>query len=98
MLSNSSSEVSTGDRPERSSAGIRGPSQVSADDDDIDLDVADSTIIGLEDGFSFQDVTTSRDLAERYEVFGNDTFRDFSSDEPTLSFLETHWLVDQGEG
>jgi hypothetical protein len=97
MLFNSPLEVPSGDSPERSSAGIRGPSQVPADDDDVDLDVADATIIGLEDGFTFQRVTAPRDLAEQYEVFGHDVSRDHLFDEPTLSFLVSNWLVGQGE-
>jgi hypothetical protein len=98
MLFNSPSDVPFVDSPERSSAGVRGPSQVPADDDDVDLDVADSTIIGLEDGFTFQPVASPQDLAERYEVFGHDTLREYSNDELTPSFFETNWLVDQGEG
>jgi hypothetical protein len=100
MLSNSSSEVPLGDSPERSSAGTTGPSQVPADDDDLDLDVADSTIIDLEDGVTFWRPATSRasDVTERYEVFGLDVFRELSEIDSQTSFLQSHWLVDQGEG
>jgi hypothetical protein len=82
----------------RSSAGIGGPSQVPADDDEFGIDVSDATIVELEDGFTFGATTSLHpdDLTERYEVFGPDALRELSSEE-TVTFLERNWLVDQGE-
>lgn len=93
-------EVPLRDRPERSSAGITGPSQIPADDDDPALDVSDAVIIELEDGFSFLRGTPSHgdESPERVEVFGNDAFVDRATTESNRTFLERHWLVNQGEG
>jgi hypothetical protein len=37
-------------------------------------------------------------VTERYEVFGLDVFRELSEIDSQTSFLQSHWLVDQGEG
>jgi hypothetical protein len=97
MSSLSDSEVPLGDPTGRSSAGIGGPTQVPADDDEFGIDVSDATIVELEDGFTFGGTSPlyADDLTERYEVFGRDALRKLSSDD--TSFLERNWLVDQGE-
>jgi hypothetical protein len=92
-------EVPRGDSPERSSAGIIGPYQILADDDDLDLEVADSTIIELEDGFLFQLASPPEhdESGERAEVFGYEALRELSNAETGRPFLERNWLVGQGE-
>ncbi|MCU1363584.1 MAG: hypothetical protein JWM55_1412 [Acidimicrobiaceae bacterium] len=87
------------DRPERWSAGIRGPYQIPVDDEDPGVEVADSTITELEDGFSFglDEPQPADHLVDRGEVAGSDVLADASNLGATRSFLESHWLVGQGE-
>ncbi len=87
--------VPVADSPDRSSAGIGGPFQNPADDDDID--VPDADIIELEDGFSFGRETPRSDNFRPGEVFGSEALVEFSTVEATRSFLERSWLVALGE-
>jgi hypothetical protein len=99
MLSGNESEVPLGATQDRSSTGIEGPSQIPVDDDELGIDVADSTIVDLEDGFTFQRTAppSAIDLVGRIENFVHDVLQGSSGDDVKTSFLETNWLVDQGE-
>jgi hypothetical protein len=95
MLSSSDSTSPLGDSPDRSSTGIRGPYPSPGDDDELEIDVADATIVDLEDGFSFFRTmpTKMEDLAGRYEA----TVDDPSDLTTRTTTLERNWLVEHGE-
>jgi hypothetical protein len=94
MLSSSDSTVPLGDSHGRSSTGIRGPYPIPVDDDEPEIDVADATIVELEDGFSFFLRTPSpvNDPAERHDAAIDDP-----PDPKVREALERNWLVEHGE-
>lgn len=99
MPSSSDSIVPRGDSQDRSSTGIRGPYPIPVDDDDAEIDVADATIVDLEDGFSIfgEAPAPTDDLTERYEVFGRDVLDRSVARGNRESSLERDWLVEHGE-
>ncbi len=91
MFAGSDSTFPSGDLNDRSSTGIRGPYPIPVDDDERDIDVADSIIVELEDGFSFFRRPIS-DATEHYEAFthGRPAIT-------TCEDLQRIWLVEHGE-
>jgi hypothetical protein len=95
MPSGSDSMSPSGDARDRSSTGIRGPYQIPVDDDEREIDVADATIVDLEDGFSFFGMarTTIEEPAEQLDVAVDDS----SVTHMREAWPARNWLAEHGE-
>jgi hypothetical protein len=93
MLSDNDSTFPYGDSHGRSSTGIRGPYPIPVDDDELEVDVADSTIAELEDGFSFY----LRTPPPTEDPTGHDDAVVEATALTMRESLDRNWLVEHGE-
>jgi hypothetical protein len=92
MLSGNDSTSPSRDSYDRSSTGIRGPYQIPVDDDEREIDVADSIIADLEDGLSFFPTTPPLSAERRDVAIGNSL--NIKARETALG---RNWLAEHGE-